>query len=197
MESGQAAQTPAAPSPSSPGLFATKIPATAAFVLAILLFLLPFIELRCNGGAVANNTGLGIAIGSPWKEVVSKNLFGNAFNNNSDDKSANENTKQDPNKFAIAALGLGFIGLLIALLVPKGGGKVNMFVALLAAASLIAMLVDLKSQTKSDDSIKSSELGINASVRVSVDGTAAFYLTVLLFLLAALFSWQRSKMSTA
>ena len=197
MESDRAAQTPATPSTSSPGLFATKIPATAAFVLAILLFFLPFLELRCNGNAVANNTGLGIAIGSPWKEVVSKNLFGNGFNNNSGDKSANENTKQDPNKFAIAALGLGIIGLLIALLVPKGGGKVNMVVALLAAASLIAMLVDLKSQTRSNNSIKSSELGIDASMSVSIDGTAAFYFAMLLFLLAALFSWQRSKVGSA
>src|SRR5690242_10989053 len=67
MESDHAAQTPATP---SPGLFATKIPASAAFVLAVLLFFLPFAEVRCNGNAVVNNTGLGIAIGSPWKEVV-------------------------------------------------------------------------------------------------------------------------------
>jgi hypothetical protein len=182
---------------SSPGLLGTKIPATAAFVLAVLLFLLPFAEVRCNGTPIANNTGLGIAIGSEWKEVMSKSFFGNDFNHNSENPGqSNEHKKQDPNKFAIVALALGIIGVVIALVVPKGGGVMNVLVGVLAAVSLIAMLIDLKSKTKPDDSVRSSELGINTDTIIRVDGTAAFYLSILLFLLAALFSWQRSKAKT-
>jgi hypothetical protein len=190
-------QTSAPPVTSSPGLLGTKIPATAAFVLAVFLFLLPFAEVKCNGTPVANNTGIGIAIGSEWKEVMSKSIFGNEFNHDSENTDrSNDRRKQDPNKFAIAALALGIIGVLIALFVPKGAGVINALIGVLAAVSLIVMLFDLKSKTKPDDSIRSSELGINTDAIIRVDGTAAFYFTIILFLLAALFSWQRSKVKT-
>ncbi|HMG67581.1 MAG TPA: hypothetical protein VK588_07840 [Chitinophagaceae bacterium] len=175
----------------------TKIPATAAFLIAILLFLLPFAEIRCNGSAIASNTGVGIAMGSQWKEKITDNIFGNSlgntFGNNNETENKKEFQKQDANVFAIAAIALGVLGLLIAFLLPKGGGKLNMFIGILAAVSLIAMLIDLKSKVKSDTSLKSSDIGFNAGVNVSLDGTPAFWFTLLLFLLAALFSWQRSK----
>jgi len=194
MEPTQGTQaTMPVPSPaSSTSLFGTKIPSSIAFLLAILLFLLPFAEIRCNGAAVANNTGLGIATGTEWKEVVTKSIFGNEFQNS---PSTNENKvqKQDPNIFAIAALALGVIGALIAFLTPKGGGKFNLFVGALAAVSLIAMLIDLRSKAKSDNSIKSSDLGFNAGVSITVDGTGWFYFAIILFILGGVFSYLKGK----
>ena len=61
---GTQATVPVASSTSSTGLFGTKIPSNIAFPLAILLFLLPFAEIRCNGTGVASNTGLGIVNGA-------------------------------------------------------------------------------------------------------------------------------------
>ncbi len=141
MEPVQQTQT-TAPVASSTGLFGTKIPATAAFLIAVLLFLLPFAEIKCNNTAIASNTGLGIAMGSDWKEVVSKNIFGNRFEN---DTTTNDQKfqKQDSNIFAKVALGLGILGLFIAFLAPGSGGKFNLIIGVLAAVSLIAMLVDL------------------------------------------------------
>src|SRR4030095_13049976 len=193
MEPNQGAQlnTPISAT-SSPGVFGTKIPSSIAFLLAILLFLLPFAEIRCNGTAVADNTGLGIATGAEWKEVVSKSIFGNGFQNN---PSANEGKvqKQDPNVFAIAALALGVIGVFIAFLTPKGGGRLNLFIGAMAAVSLIAMLIDLRSKAKSNNSIKSSDLDFNARVSVTVDGTGWFYFTIILFILGGVFSYLQGK----
>ena len=194
MEPNQGIQaTPAIPStPAAVGLWGTKIPSSMAFLLALVLFLLPFAEIRCNGTAVANNTGLGIATGAEWKEVVSKSIFGNGFQN---DRSADESKvqKQDPNIFAIVALALGVIGVLIAFLTPKGGGKFSLFVGVLAAVSLIAMLIDLRSKAKTENSIKSSELNFNAGVSVTVDGTGWFYLTIILLVLGGVFSNLQGK----
>jgi hypothetical protein len=189
---GTQATVPVSSSTSPTGLFGTKIPSSMAFLLAVLLFLLPFAEIRCNGAAVANNTGLGIAIGAEWKEVVSKSIFGNDFRDN---PSANGSKvqKQDPNIFAIAALALGVIGVLIAFLAPKGGRRLNLFVGALAAVSLIAMLIDLRSKAKSDNSIKSSELNFNVGVSVTVDGTGWFYLAIILFILGGVFSYLLGK----
>ena len=54
-------------SAATPGMFGTKIPSSVAFVVAILLFLLPFSEIRCGGSALMNNTGIGFALGKDWK----------------------------------------------------------------------------------------------------------------------------------
>lgn len=196
METTQPQEQIVTLSPSTPptGLFGTKIPATAAFLIAVLLFLLPFAEIRCNGNAMANNTGLGIAMGSEWKEVATKNIFGESLNTNSDRKEFNQ--KQDPNIFAIAALAFGILGLLIAFLNFRGGGRINLFIALLAAVALIAMLIDLKSKAKSDTSVKSSDLNFNMGMKITVDGTGWFYFTLILFIAAAFFSWQRSKVKS-
>lgn len=188
-------ETGVSPVPSSTNIWGTKIPATAAFLIVILLFLLPFAEVRCNGNPMARNTGLGIAMGSEWKEVVSKNVFGQSLN--TDDNKQDFNQRQDPNIFAIAALALGVIGFLIALLDFKGGGKINLIVALLAMVSLIAMLIDLKSKAKSNTSVKSSDLDLNMGVKVTVDGTNWFYFALILLLAAAFFSWQRRKIQTS
>ena len=189
---GPQANEPTSATPPSPSLFGTKIPSSIAFLLAILLFLLPFAEIRCNGAAVANNTGIGIATGAEWKEVVTKNIFGNGFQNN---PSTNDTKvqKQDPNIFAIASLALGVIGVLIAFLTPKGGGRFSLFVGALAAVSLIAMLIDLRSKAKSENSIKSSDLDFNAGIAITVDGTGWFYFTIILFILGGVFSYLQGK----
>ena len=184
--------TPAETTASSRGIFGTKIPASTAFLVGVLLFFLPFAEVRCNGTALAKNTGLGIATGAEWKEVVTKNIFGSSIQNNSSTTDSKVQ-KQDPNVFAIAALALGVIGVLIAFLTPKGGGTFNLFVGALAAVSLIAMLIDLRSKAKSDNSIKSSDLNFNAGVVVTVDGTGWFYFTIILFILGGIFSYLQGK----
>jgi len=196
METSQESiATPTTPATSSTGIFGTKIPSTAAFLLAIILFLLPFAEIRCNGSAVANNTGLGIAMGSEWKEAVTKNLFGAPLDNNTNDKEQ-FNQKHDPNAFAIAAIVFGIIGLLIAVLNIKGAGKINLFVGILGAVSLIGMLIDLRSKVKSDTSLKSSDIGFNMSPVITVDGTGWCYLTMILFIVGAIFTWQKTKSMT-
>jgi hypothetical protein len=174
------------------GTFGSKIPSAVTFLVAILLFLLPFAEVRCNGTALANNTGLGIAFGSDWKEVMTKNIFG--------DSSGTEKREyaksRDPNVFAIIALALGVIGFLVAVLAVARQTNINFYIGLLAAASLVAMLIDLRSKAKSDTSLNSPEANLNVTMIVTVDGTVAFYIAVILFIVAAILSLQRSRLST-
>ena len=177
------------------GVFGRNIPSAVAFLVGILLFLLPFAEVRCNGTALANNTGLGIAVGSDWKEVVTKNMFG--VSDGTENTEKKEYTRShNPNVFAIIALTLGVIGFLVAVIAVARKSNVNFYIGLLAAASLVAMLVDLRSKAKSDTSVNASDLGVNATMKVTVDGTAAFYIAVIAFIVAAILSLQRSKVKT-
>jgi len=181
-------------SPTPRGTFGGNIPSAIAFLVGILLFLLPFAEVRCNGTALANNTGLGIAMGSDWKELVSKKL------GVSDDTDATANREysksHDPNVFAIIALALGVIGLLVGVLTVARKSNINFYIGLLAAAALVGMLVDLRSKAKSDTSVNSSDLGVNVAMKVTVDATAAFYIAVIVFIVAAILSLQTSRVKS-
>lgn len=177
---------------SSTGVFGTKIPATAAFLVGVLLFLLPFAEIKCNGTALANNTGVGIALGSDWKvAAVNDNIFGKNFGDNTATESKFQ--KQEKNIFALAAIILGILGVVIAFLLPAGGGKLNLGIGILSAVSLIAMLIDLRSDAKSDNSLKSSDIDFNTGGTITVEGTGWFYLSIILFILGGIFSYLRVK----
>ena len=181
--------------PTTTGMFESKMPSAVAFLVAILLFLLPFAEVRCNGTALANNTGVGIAMGSDWKELVTKNMFGDSGDTETRDKG--EYTKShDPNVFAIAALALGVIGFIVALLAVARKSNINFYIGLLAAASLVAMLIDLRSKAKSDRSLNSSDLDVSGAMKITVDGTASYYIAVILFIVAAILTLLRSKPKT-
>ena len=50
METNQPAPAPSyAPSPANRGMFGTSVPSSVAFVVAILMFLLPFSDIKCGG----------------------------------------------------------------------------------------------------------------------------------------------------
>src|SRR5689334_14114317 len=48
-------------------MLSTGTPTIISFAVVILLFILPFSELRCGSTALASKSGIGFAIGSDWK----------------------------------------------------------------------------------------------------------------------------------
>ena len=53
-----------------PGMFGTKVPSSIAFLVGILVFLLPFTEIRCGGTKLMQKSGLDFAMGNEWKTVA-------------------------------------------------------------------------------------------------------------------------------
>ena len=46
-----------------PSVFFTKIPSTVVLSIALLLFFLPFMDLRCNGFSIKRVSGMEMAVG--------------------------------------------------------------------------------------------------------------------------------------
>ena len=95
-----------------------------------------------------------------------------------------------------AALALGVIGFIVALLAVARKSNINFYIGLLAAASLVAMLIDLRSKAKSDRSLNSSDLDVSGAMKITVDGTASYYIAVILFIVAGILTLLRSKPKT-
>jgi hypothetical protein len=179
---------PVTPVPQTPGILATKIPATTSFVIAIAVFLMPFLDIRCNEMSLKKINGVELATGyqidSPGK---SNSLFGGLENKETGSFSKKE--KKESNMYALAALLIGAAGLGLSLLNAKTAMAAAAATGALAAVALIGLMVDINRQVSSQQAEQSKD------VVISVNFTVWFYLSVLAFLAAAFFSYQRMKQS--
>jgi cation transport ATPase len=162
---------------------------TISFAVAILLFLLPFAEVKCNGSTLMSNTG--IATGGKWRTVADagKGLFGGDTNKSSSSVSRDE--KQPPDKYAIAALVLGIVGLIVTFLKFKPKNSVVIVIGIIAAVALIALMIQLKSDVGAKTG-KDNEL--NMDVKIKVAFTVWYFLSVISFLAAAFFGYKHHKL---
>ena len=200
-------QSTLAPVPSStalPGIFGTKIPSSVAFGIGVLLFFMPFIDIKCNNLTLQTVTGVQLATGFEIKGPGSDNsLVGNLEKIDKDNTSAiRKGEKKEANIFTLAALGLGIISLVVSLLDKKGGITGGVITGILGAVALIATLIDVKRKVK----MEMPEIGNKArsagatdfeklgdSMYIAVDFTPWFYIAVIAFAAGAFFCYKRRQ----
>lgn len=215
MDTNQPTASPTyAPASATSGMFGTKIPASVAFIVGILLFFMPFIDIRCNNMSLQQVTGFELATGFKMKNKSSDNPFLNDIKSDKMDEGISKVTtkqdKKDPNLYAMIALGLGVLGLLLSFTNAKAAIGGAMVTGIASAGSLIGMMLDIKKKIKTDmpstggngaadDGLSKGlenfgkELG--DKMNISVDFTPWFYVAVVAFLAAAFFCFMRMRSS--
>jgi hypothetical protein len=189
----------------APGMFGTKIPSAVAFAAGILLFLLPFAEIRCGGATIATKSGLDFVIDNKWK-TPSSSMFGK---NEMKDKamSAGKEQKGNTQYFIIAALALGIIGLGLSFAGAKGGTTGGIATGILSAGALIGFMLDLKSNINHslrEQTMKKAEQGVGNlgfdnigksmnDMKPALAFSPWFYIAVIAFLTAAFFCYKRMQ----
>jgi hypothetical protein len=194
--------------PAPTGVFGTKIPSAVAFAVGVLLFILPFAELKCNppkekeGGLFDvskinvsfSNTGLGLALGSDWK--LNMPSIGGLFNNQKEGDWKKDIKPQEPNAYAIIALVLAVLGLGLSFTNAKAGASVNIVTGALSAAALIGLMIDLKK--KSGDIISGMQktgnsMDVGEYTKLTLNFTPWFYVALIALIVAAFFSFKRMR----
>ena len=167
-----------------------------SFLVGILLFLLPFVNIKCGDMTVKEVKGYELATGFSVDDNKTKTPFG-SFDSNQPATTKSE--KKDPNTYALVALGLGVLGFVVSLM-AKGRSPLAAFIGVLTAAALIGLMIDVKKQLKLEvpgNSNDPNDLNFNFSdVKITAEFTPWFYIAVIAFLLAAFFSWQLGKTKT-
>ena len=178
------------------GIFGTGIPSTVAFALALLLFLMPFAQIKCGGTAVFQKSGVDFALGNDWKPT--KNLGNDMFKDN--DKKPDKKEGNAP-IFIIVAMGCAVLGILVSLIRSRSGASLTALVGVAGVASLVAFMIMVKNwfnnamAKDAADKTKSSEFG---DVKFTLDFTTFLYIAVVAFLAAAIFAFMRlQKKNTA
>lgn len=199
------------PPPAAPGMFGTKIPSTVAYVVAVLLFFMPFIDIKCNNMSLQTVTGFQLATGFKMKNNSSGNSYFNDVKTDKVDKAitkgATNTDDKDPNMYALIALGLGILGLVLSFAKAKVAIGGAMITGIASAGAMIGLLLDIKKKVKMDlpdtgsggdisDGISKIGKTVSDKMNISVDFTPWFYVALIAFMAAAFFCYKRMSSKT-
>ncbi len=182
----------------APGIFGTSLPSISSLVAGVLLFLLPFIDIKCNDMSLKKVSGFELATGFTIDKGGNSSVLSNG-------ESGGNKEKKDANTYAIIALVLGVVALGLSFTNSKAGVAIALITAIGAVVSLIGLMIDIKGQMKTntgksspsgDDPLGMSKIAENINVRVEF--TPWYYLAVVAFIVAAFFLFKRmgAKQST-
>jgi hypothetical protein len=212
MDTNQTTTTPSVQTPVSaaPGIFGTKIPATVAFAIAVLLFFMPFIDIKCNSMSLQTVSGFQLATGFKMKNSGSDNSFLNdKKTDETNSKSRTDSEKKDPNFYALLALALGVLGLGLSFTTSKPALGSALVAGIASAGALIGLMIDIKKKIKLDipgmggksgnndigDGIDKIGQTMNDKLNISVDFTSWFYIAIVALLVAAFFCYKRIQVN--
>ena len=163
---------------------------SVTFLVGVLLFLLPFVEIKCNGQTLATNTGFGLAFGTDYKTSSQMKSLENPFGKTSD-KTVTEKQEGKLYPSALIALILGVIGLILSI-TNSGSEKALVFIGVLAAIGLIALMIQIQMDIK-DKPLSKGEDNLGENIKVTAEFTAWYYLSILSFLASAFLSYKRKQ----
>ena len=178
-------------------IFTTKIPGAVAFGVGILLFFMPFVDIKCNSMTLQKVTGVQLATGFEIKGPGSDNTLVGDFDR-MNDKNVEANVregKNDPNMFALIALALGVAAFVLSLIDGKRTLTTGVIAGALSVAALFGTMIDIKRKVQVDipeimsRSADSAKAGND--MYISIDFTAWFYIATLAFITATWFCYRR------
>lgn len=173
--------------------FRKKHTTSVAYLVGLLLFFLPFVQIKCNDMPFAENTGLGLAFGTDYKVTNNLNPLNGDLGNR--DKADAAPTSENGKMYVLAllALILGVAGLGISLSNMRSGPSVNLVTGILAALCMISLMFQISADVKGETNKPDRVSDFTDAVKVSVNYTFWFYLSVCSFLAAAFFSYKHKR----
>jgi hypothetical protein len=171
----------------SPGMFGTKIPSSVTFAVGVILFFMPFIEIKCSSMTIQSVSGIQLATGFKVKSNAD-NSFLSGIETKNDFKVENSDNKEGANIYAALALVFGVLGFILSMMNLKAGGIGGLIMGILSTVSLIGLMIDVGNQIK----LKIPK-GDEEAMNISIGLTSWFYITIIVFLAAAFFSYRRMK----
>jgi hypothetical protein len=171
-------------------LFRTRYADSIAYIVGLLLFFLPFVEIKSKPIHIGEMEIKGLSIKAKGIDLVKGNSSGSAGAEVDKNQSSS-----DTELFAVIAAITGLAAFVVSLLQFKKRWITSLTLGLLAAISMIALYFDIKDSI--DDSMGGNS-GFLSDLGITIGFTIWFYLSLLCFLLGAYLSYhQRGVTGTA
>lgn len=205
METNQPITNPVnIPAVPVPGIFETKIPSAIAYAVGVLLFFMPFVDIKCNNMSLQQVSGFQLASGFTMKKNGADNSFLNDIKTDRTEGTTAKSDIKDPNLYALIALALGIIGLILSFTNARAANGAAMVTGIASAGALIGLFIDIKKQVKLDMPDSGGDISkgiedfgktVTDKMNISVDFTPWFYIALISFLAAAYFCYRRMTIS--
>jgi len=143
---------------------------------------------------LADNTGIGIALGKRWRAVdmgQGNELMDKIHSPGKNGKK--DAIETDPNVFALMALAAAVFGVAFTLTNHKMKPVIGICAGILAAVMLFGLMIQLKMVIRSATNTKSDDIPYSLSGILKVQFTAWYYLSLASFAAAAFFSYKHHK----
>lgn len=177
------------PTTAGSGVFQKGYSTSIAFLVALLLFFLPFVVIKCNNQPYAENTGLGLALGTNYNVTAQKDLP-DILQKGKNESVTREEEKGKLYVLALASLLAGIVGLMFSLSRSRSASSVSMLMGMAAALCLVILMFQISSDIKrnSGGNVLS---GRDSNIRVTASYTIWYFIAIASFLAAAFFSYKR------
>lgn len=193
------------------GMFGSKVPSVAGFAVGVLLFLMPFIDIKCNGVSLQQVKGFELATGFEMKKTSTNPYLDDIKTDGVDTeikKATTGSDKKEANLYAMIALGLGVLGLILSFTNVRAAVGGAAIAGVAATGAMIGLMLDVKKKVKMDlpdlsnqtpdndvgdtvDKIGSEIKDVADKMNITVDFTPWFYIAAVAFLVAAFFCYRR------
>ncbi len=164
-------------------LFRTRYADSIAYIIGLLLFFLPFVEIKSKPIHIGEMEIKGLSIKAKGIDLVKGNTSGSS--GVASDKNQNSS---DVELFAVIAAVTGLAAFIVSLIQFKKRWLTSMILGLVAAISMIALYIDIKG---SIDNSLGGNTGFLSDLGITIGFTIWFYLSLLCFLLGSYLSFNQ------
>ena len=173
------------------GLFGSPFLSSGAFLVGILLFFMPFLEIKCNTVSVVKITGVNLATGYDIKGPGNDNTM---FGRMESFTGSSETGKREPYEYALVALSFGIAGFLLSLLKGKVGSFSAIIFGIFGFCTMIVMMIDIQRDVKNQGN---SVFDTDYPLKIEAEFSIWYFLVMFLFAVGAVLGFLRTKRDPA
>ena len=149
----------------------------AIYVVIVILFFMPFVNLSCGGQTIMSISGFQLITGT---EVDAKGMFGGEMNS-TDELSTGEKKEIESQPLALFAFVAAIIGLIISFFKMRIPALVNIVVSIAGVIFLLLLKVSLDGD---------ADLNVSGQNVITLDYQFAYWLSIILFIVGAVVHWK-------
>jgi len=149
----------------------------AFYVVIVILFFLPFVNLSCGGQTIMSVTGFQLITGT---EVNPTGMFGGEMNS-SDELNTDQKKEIESQPLALFAFVAAIIGLIISFFKMRITAISNIVVSVAGVVFLLLLKVSLDGD---------ANLNVSGQNVITLDYHFAYWLSIILFIIGAVVQWK-------
>ena len=149
----------------------------AFYVVIVILFFLPFVNLSCGGQTIMSVTGFQLITGT---EVNATGMFGGEMNS-SDELNSDQKKEIESQPLALFAFVAAIIGLIISFFKMRITAISNIVISVAGVVFLLLLKVSLDGD---------ADLNVSGQNVITLDYQFAYWLSIILFIVGAVVQWK-------